>query len=376
MKKITYIFGDGRINKLSKENEYAKDFFYGYHILNQNNNYKTQIVELYSDTENKNKESKILFLLDKFLNKLTFLQFHFHQIFKKNNYKEIINSDVLIFSTDRLGISFFPILIFKKNLKSIVITMGLLKEHKNLKSYQKILRPYVLKMFIKSVDKLIFLGMPEYKSAKEKYPKYSDKFEFTPFAIDFQFWSDEGSNKNEFLESNQILFVGNDGNRNYEFVKKLPEHLSEFNFKFITEQILSNEILNNTELINGNWSNAVVNDIKMRNYYKESFLTILPIKNTIQPSGQSVTLQSLAVGTPILISNFDGFWDPSRFSNNENIFFIDSFDIDTWIKKIEEIFYDQIRLKKISKNGKNLVMKYYNLEKFTEKLNKLIKEIS
>ena len=63
-------------------------------------------------------------------------------------------------------------------------------------------------------------------------------------------------------------------------------------------------------------------------------------------------------------------------SNNENIFCIDSFDIDTWIKKIEEIFYDQIRLKKISKNGKNLVMKYYNLEKFTEKLNKLIKEIS
>ena len=76
-----------------------KTFFYGYHILNQNNNCKTQIVELYSGTENKNKESKILYLLDKFLNKLTFLQFHFHQIFKKNNYKEIINSDVLIFST-------------------------------------------------------------------------------------------------------------------------------------------------------------------------------------------------------------------------------------------------------------------------------------
>ena len=158
-------------------------------------------------------------------------------------------------------------------------------------------------MFIKSVDKLIFLGMP-YESAKEKYPKYSENLNLS-FWIDFNL-SDEDSNKNEFLESNQILFVGNDGNRNYEFVKKLPEHLTEFNFKFITEQILSNENLNNTELINGNWSKAVVNDIKIRNYYKESFLTILPIKNTIQPSGQSVTLQSLA-GTPILISNFDGF---------------------------------------------------------------------
>ncbi len=376
MKKITYIFGDGRINKLAKENEYAKDFYYGYHLMNQNSNYNTQILELHTAIENKDEGSKILLLLDKFLNKLTFLQFHFHEIFKKYNYREIVNSDILIFSTDRLAISFFPILIFKKNLKSIVITMGLLKEHQKLKSYQKILRPYILKIFIKSVDKLIFLGMPEYESAKEKYPKFSNKFEFIPFAIDFKFWSHEDLNKNKFAESNQILFVGNDGNRNYEFVKKLPKHLTKFKFKFITEQISSNENLKNIELINGNWSKAVVNDIKMRDYYKESFLTILPIKNTIQPSGQSVTLQSLATGTPVLISNFDGFWDPSLFLNNENIFLVDSFDIDIWTKKIEEIYNDQIKLKQISKNGKSLVMNNYNLDKFIEKLNKLIKDIN
>ena len=75
--------------------------------------------------------------------------------------------------------------------------------------------------------------MPEYESAKEKYPKFSDKFEFIPFAIDFKFWSHKDLNKNKFAESNQILFVGNDGNRNYEFVKKLPKHLTKFKFKFI-----------------------------------------------------------------------------------------------------------------------------------------------
>ena len=56
----------------------------------------------------------------------------------------------------------------------------------------------ILKIFIKSVDKLIFLGMHEYESAKEKYPKFSNKFEFIPFAIDFKFWSHEDLNKNKF----------------------------------------------------------------------------------------------------------------------------------------------------------------------------------
>ena len=59
MKKITYIFGDGRINKLVKENEYAKDFYYGYHLMNQNSNYNTQILELHTAIENKDKGSKI-----------------------------------------------------------------------------------------------------------------------------------------------------------------------------------------------------------------------------------------------------------------------------------------------------------------------------
>ena len=376
MKKITYVFGDGRLNKLSKENEYAKDFYYGYHLMNQNSNYKTQILELYNETETKHKRLKLLYLFDKFLNKLTFLQFHYHEILKKYNFKKIVNSDILIFSTDRLAISFFPILIFKKRLKSIVITMGLLKEHQELKIYQKILRPRVLKIFIKSVDKLIFLGKPEYEYALKKYPKFSNKFEFVPFAIDFKFWSDEKLDKNEFMESNQILFIGNDGNRNYDFVKQLPQFLTKFKFKFITEQILINENLKNVELIKGNWSKSVVNDIKMREFYKESFLTILPIKNTIQPSGQSVTLQSLATGTPVLISNFNGFWDTSKFLNNENIFFIDTFDFDIWTKRIEEIFLDQQKLAQISKNGQNLVKDYYNLEKFTKKLNDLIKEIT
>ena len=39
---------------------------------------------------------------------------------------------------------------------------------------------------------------------------------------------------------------------------------------------------------------------------QESKITIIPLKNTLQPSGQSVALQSMANGTPVLISKTDG----------------------------------------------------------------------
>ena len=113
----------------------------------------------------------------------------------------------------------------------------------------------------------------------------------------------------------------------------------------------------------------------MRRFYNESFLTILPIKNTIQPSGQSVTLQSLATGTPILISNFAGFWDSSLFADNKNIFFIDSFNSEEWKIKIEEIYQDQKKLQSVSKEGKKLVMNNYNLEIFSKKIIRIIEEI-
>lgn len=375
MKKITYIFGGGRISKLEKENEYAKDFFYGYQLIKQNKNYKTGIIELNPFSKTNGITAKTLLFLDKLLNKLAFLQFHFHEIFKGNNYEQIKNSDILIFSTDRLAISFLPILKFNKKIKSIVFSMGLLKEHKNLKFYQKLFRPYILFQFIKSVDKFIFLGEPEYEFAKKKFPKFKNKFIFVPFSIDYMFWS-QIQNKNKYLEnSKQILFIGNDANRNYEFVKQLPKHLSNFNFKFITQQLSISENYSNLEIINGNWSNDQINDLMILDYYKESFLTILPVKNTIQPSGQSVTLQSLSTGTPVLISKFNGFWDPSLFINNENIFFIDDFDIENWKNKIEEIYLDKTKLKYVSQNGRDLVSRNYNLNSFTEKLFKIIDEI-
>ena len=142
--------------------------------------------------------------------------------------------------------------------------MGLLKEHENLKIYQKILRPFFLSIFIKTVDKFIFLGKSEYEFALKKYPQYEEKFIFISFFVDYNFWN-LNKKKTEKI-NNQILFIGNDGNRNYDFIKALPKFLPEFNFIIISEQIKDYKEQKNVNFVAGNWSKGYMSDKELRNY--------------------------------------------------------------------------------------------------------------
>ena len=252
--------------------------------------------------------------------------------------------------------------------------MGLLKEHKNLKFYQKICRPYLISLFMKTVDQFIFLGKPEYEYAIKKYPKLREKFTFLPFAVDYNFWA-HGNNHYKYRESKQILFVGNDGNRNYEFISALPSYLEEFNFVLITDQIKNNINLKNVNLISGNWTKGNLNDLEVKKYYEDSFLTLVPIKNTLQPSGQSVSLQSMSTGTPVLISDYEGFWDKENFVKDRNIFFIDGFVFEEWAQVIRQIHNDQKQLEYISNSGRRLIKESYDIDKFVSKLVKIINKV-
>ena len=116
-----------------------------------------------------------------------------------------------------------------------------------------------------------------------------------------------------------------------------------------------------------------MSDYDLKKLYLESFLTIIPLKNTYQPSGQSVALQSMSLGTPVMISNTSGFWDDSSFFDNENIFFIEEEEeVSAWVNKILKVYKDFKLLEKLSNNAKHKVINDYNLYKFDEKIKNII----
>ncbi len=365
---ITYVFGTGRIDKLDNKN-FTGEFFYGYnYFLSKNLN--VQIIELNESNKKNRLSSKILFFLDRAINKLTKLPFYMNEVISFENIKILKNSKNIIFTNDRIGVSLLPILIFLKlfyKINSVVIVMGMLNNSGN-NGLMRFLRTLIIKLFIQFNDKFIFLGIGEYENAKENFKK-NDKFFFFPFCVDSGFWK----SKEEYKSSTRkkILFIGNDGNREFQKAIEIAKIMKDKEFLFVTsDEEINNLEMENVEVISGNWNKSLLTDTEVRDIYEQSKVTILPLKNTLQPSGQSVTLQSMSCGVPVIISNTIGFWDSDRFKNDYHLVRLEDNSLDSWVSKINEILKSEDLLAEISKNGIELINNNYDISKFNEYIEK------
>ncbi len=364
-KKILYIFGPGRLQKISEGSFQAKEFFYGY--FNLYNKHNLNAIGASKSTSNKKGIRQVLHFYDRLIVKLTSFPSYSTEIITIKNIKNYSKSEIAVFTSDALFISFLPIVFFYKiigkKINNIVLTMGLLGKPPVTK-FKNITNKFFLKLIHFSADNFVFLGRGEYELSKKMYGENNSKICHIPFTVDTEFWSE-----NTKKEKEGILFVGNDGKRDYGLLVKLVEEMKDINFTFISN-FKFNYSASNLKIIKGNWHEQLISDEELRNYYINAKLTILPIKETYQPSGQSVGLQSISCKTPILISKTKGFWGDENFVNKYKVNFVNNNSVDEWSSTINNILnsYNSFELSKEDSVG---FYKEYNLENFVQKLEKL-----
>ena len=355
-KNILYVFISGRLEKINLSNyEYAKEFFYGYHHF-KHLQHDVDIIEF---SEKKSLLKWIYYIL----NKLSDLPIYGQYLVSKSNYRKLKNADEVIFTNQKTAFSMLPLLVFinlrnKTNIN--IFIMGLFGKKMKYK-IKEFFRDKFIKLLMKNSKNLIFLGQGEYELALKKYYKYEKKFLYLPFGIDNDFWN----YKTKETIKNDILFIGNDGMRDYEFLERLIESLPEYTFNVVSNKFKPTKNLKNLNLYAGDWSKNTYSDEFLKDLYHNNRLTILPIKNTYQPSGQSVTLQSMAIGTPVLITKTEGFWDKNNFIDKKNIFFVEKNEIEIWKKCIKSSL-NNVNYQKIIDEGVDLINSNYSLKKFNK----------
>ena len=247
--------------------------------------------------------------------------------------------------------------------------MGLFSNQKRGNRF-KYLRDKVLVFVLNNIDGFFCLGEGEYKYIIQKYKSYEAKFKFVNFGIDSDFWSNRQSY--DVNERDYILFIGNDLNRDYKFLIDLINTMPNLKFKVLSNRLYDDDFkMKNVEVINGIWWENTVSDEEIKNLYRYAKLTILPLNDTLQPSGQSVALQSMSMGTPVLITKTKGFWD-EEIENNEHIFFVNQNNLTLWRERIQNILFDTSLLEDVSSNSKKIINKKYSIKKFTEELVKYL----
>jgi glycosyltransferase involved in cell wall biosynthesis len=357
---ILFIFNPGRVERINQKQEFAKDFFYGYFNFKKSG-FKSNLSEI---------NHKSVFLISKFdkgINKLTKLPIHLSSFFNKDLIKKVNTNNHIYLVNESVMFYLLPYLVFKKrkNTSTNVFIMGLFSNI-NTMGKRTVIYKFILKnMILPNIDNFLFLGRGEYELASTNYQQYKEKFSFTPFGIDTYFWKPQEQvipDKKKY-----ILFIGNDLNRDYDFLIKLISEMPEFNFVLITSRISKKDVdFENVKLSNGMWWSNKISDTELKNLYLDASLSIIPLMETFQPSGQSVALQSMATGTPVIITETKGFWDPLNVINNQDIIFLDKNNIQLWANKIRELLNNESKLKKIANNAQKLVNDKYNLERFSK----------
>jgi len=358
MSNITYIFTSGRSDKVNNKN-YADDFFYGCRYLSKD--FDINIIEF-------SKVNKFFKKIEHILSKVLSLPFYVFSLLSFDKIKIILNSNKIVLVSESTAFAILPILLFskkKRNIQVYLFVMGLYSKNLNYK-FASMLHKFFIKFLYKYIDKLFFLGYPEYLNAINLHQE-NNKIFYRPFCVDVSFWT-QYSNTENFM-NRDILFIGNDGNRNYELLLEIATLMNDYNFSFVSSNTkLTNSNLKNIKVFNGNWSVGKYDDLYIKNIYQKSSLVILPINNSYQPSGQSVALQAMSMGKSVMISKTKGFWSEFDFQHKENIIFVDSNDANEWKKEIEYYFENMNISNQISKKSRNLVREKYNLEKFNKQL--------
>ena len=369
MKNITYIFSQNRKISYTNSSSYAKDFYYGLHNFDNNKDNEIEIIEY---SEKKSFLYPLLLVFDKVMNKFLSLPFYSSKLTNSENLKKFLKTDYLFLVNEGVGFSsIFLVLVAKifKRLKVSIFVMGLYSKKLRYKSF-KFIHFFVIKLLVLSADNMLFLGKSEHEKAINTHKKYAEKFKFLPFCIDTEFWTN--STKKDIAKNEHIIFVGNDGNRDFKLFLKLAYELTEFNFIVVSSNEAFNKVnLPNVKIYDGFWGNKELTDSDLRNLYLKSKLSLIPLKESFQPSGQSVALQSMSLGVPVMITKTSGFWEKEIFVNNENILFVDDFEYKSWVDRIYKSFNDNSTIRKISKNAKNTVHNNYNLKKLYDYLNEI-----
>ncbi len=359
-KKIVYLFTSGRKSRIDSNENYAKEFFYSYFAIKEINE-ETYISEI------QNIKVFLINYIDKYLQKITRFPISLTCFFNKKLRRDLFKADTILLVNESVMFYSLPFLIvkkiLKKDLKIILFTMGLFSDHRK-KNKIDFVRKFILKsVCIKYIDTFFCLGEGEYNYMTKSYPSKLEKFKYINFGIDTTFWKDplEYNSKNR----KYILFIGNDLNRDYQFLVKLANTLTNVNFKVLSSRLNKNDFdFKNVEVIEGVWWKNLVSDNDIKKLYSEALLTVLPLKESLQPSGQSVALQSMSMGTPVMITETKGLWDMKNLKNNENIFLMKENDVLEWKQKINEISQNNKILKKVSSNGLETIKSIYNIDSF------------
>ena len=103
---------------------------------------------------------------------------------------------------------------------------------------------------------------------------------------------------------------------------------------------------------------------------------VVPVRQTIQPSGQSVCLQAMSCGKAVIMSDIDGLWERGLMSDGETCVLVPCGSVPALHSAAAGLLARPSHAARIGKAARKVVENHLNVEAMASSMRKLVSGLS
>ena len=198
-----------------------------------------------------------------------------------------------------------------------------------------------------------------------------ERLHFVPFGVDERFWTPAPAQE---ATAEWMLAVGNDDGRDYATLLRAAGGRA---LRLHTSLPIEGRLLGPTVVRSGgDWQGQTLSDLELRELYRGARFVVTPLRESAQPSGQSVTLQAMACGKPVILSRTRGLWSPSAMRHMENCVLVPPGDVAGLRDAIERMAADATLRERIGREARRSVERHFTSGAMAERIGALLESVA
>lgn len=195
--------------------------------------------------------------------------------------------------------------------------------------------------------------------------RLTERIQVCEFGVDTSFWTPDHTVSRETF----VLSVGHDVGRDYDTLLQAVSTMTQ-SVKILTSRKLPSILPKHVEHINGGWHKEGISDSALRNLYRSASCVVIPLHDIFQPSGQSVCLQAMACGCPVVMSQTKGLWDRTALMHGETLWLCKPEDRQSLADVIQYVLAHPDKAKNVAANALQLVNARWRIDLFARGVEK------
>lgn len=206
----------------------------------------------------------------------------------------------------------------------------------------------------------LLFGEAELQPMREFFHLPENRISVNLFGVDTKFWRPDPAVKRDI-----VFAIGNDGRRDF---KTLVEAAAQIDapVHIITKLPLPETLPANVVHHRGSWHGTELSDERVRELYQRARAVVVPLQASNQPSGQSVTLQAMACGAPVVLTETGGLWSHEQMIADRNVLFVQPGDSAELATRVRELIADEQMIERLGRAGRETVEQSGNIELFAD----------